>query len=107
MSNRVPARDPTRPADDAGIGDPSLVHLTLPPAKRRVAGHRPAPRVVVVGGLRAELADAAPQLASRRGRAVPQPGVVDGAVRPALRTGAVVGDQHDERVVALAELLDE
>jgi len=33
--------------------------------------------------------------------------LVDGAVRPALRAGSVVGDHHDQRVVVLADLLQE
>ena len=39
---------PARPAHDARIGDAALVDLALPAPERRVAGHRPAPRVVVV-----------------------------------------------------------
>ena len=52
-----------RPAHDARIGHPALVHLALPTLERRVPGHGPPPRVVVVGGGAADLVD--PSRASR------------------------------------------
>ena len=42
------SQTPGRPAHDARVGHAALVHLALPPLERRVAGHGPAPRVVVV-----------------------------------------------------------
>ena len=63
-------REPRRPADDARVGDAAFVDLALPAPERRVAGHRPAPRVVVVqrSGRRARrCARAAPRDRRRRG----------------------------------------
>ena len=39
--------DTGRPVDDEGIADATSVRLALPPAKRRVAGPRPTPGVVI------------------------------------------------------------
>ena len=39
--------------------------------------------------------------------AVPHPGVVDRTERATFGARAVVGDEHDERVVEVAELVDE
>src|SRR5581483_1190250 len=84
----LPARrETTGPAHHAGIGDAALVDLALPTLERRVAGHRPAPRVVVVSGRTAQLADAGLQLVAARGHRVPEADVVDGTEHATLRAG--------------------
>ena len=61
---RRPRRGASREPDDARIGDTAFVHLTLPALERRVARHRPAPRIVVVRRRAAELVDAVAELAT-------------------------------------------
>ena len=73
-------------ADDAGIGDAAFVHLALPALERRVAGHRPAPRIVVVRARAADLVDARAQLAPAGARAVVQAHVVDRTASRRLRS---------------------
>ena len=99
--------DAGRPAHDARIGDAALVHLSLPTPERRVARHRPAPRVVVVGARAAQLVDAGTQLPAAGGLAVPDAGVVDRPLLTAFGAGAVVGQGDDEGVLGLSELVDE
>ncbi len=69
----VAGRDARRPVDDERVGDAALVDLALPAAERGVAGHRPAPRVVVVAVGSADLVDVLECLLHRPGRAVPRP----------------------------------
>ena len=98
-----------RPAAETmhGIGDAAFVHLALPALERRVARHRPAPRVVVVRGGAADLVDAGPQLAAPGGRAVHQPTVVDRSLRSAFGARTVVGDRDDHGVVEVAGVGEE
>ena len=95
--------EPGRPGDDARIGHSSLVHLALPTFERGVARHGPAPRVIVVAQRATDLIDAVVHLADPCRVEVGEPHVVDGAVRTALRAGAVVRDHQDQGVVELAE----
>ena len=69
-------RDARRPVDDQRIGDAALVRLALPPAERRVAGDRPAPRVVVVQPRAADVVDAVERFSNRPRQRVPCPAVV-------------------------------
>ena len=94
-------------SDDAGIGHAALVHLALPALEGRVAGHRPAPRIVVVGQRPADLVDAAVHLADAGSLEVRQAPLVDGALLAALGAGAVVRDQHDDGVVGVTHVFDE
>ena len=99
--------DATGPRDDARIRDPALVDFALPTTERCVAGHRPAPWVVVVRRGGADLVDASAELLATGRDAVPQARVVDRAQRAAFGGCTVVGHDHDDGVVAFAELLDE
>ena len=78
----------------------------LPVRERRVEGPGPAGVVVVVGRRPAELVDALQVLLDRVGDVVEELVLVEGAVRAALAARAVVGDDHDDRVVELARLLE-
>ena len=100
------AGEARRPAHDARIGDAALVHLALPPLERCVAGHRPAPRIVVVQRGTAELVDALAHLRPAGGIAVDHAHVVDRAGDTTFRAGAVVGHEHDHGVVGVAARLE-
>ena len=93
-----------RPPHDARAGHPAFVDLALPAPERGVAGHGPAPRVVVVGRRPAQLADAGPQLLGPGRVDVHQPDVVDRAHRPALGAGPVVRHHHDQGPPQVARL---
>ena len=95
--------DPGRPRDDQRVGRAALVvRVALPQLEGRVERPRPAGRVVVVRPRAAELVEVLEVLLHRVRQPVEELVLVDGAVRPALARGAVVGDEHDDRVVELA-----
>ena len=94
------------PVDDQRIGDPTLVHLALPAAERRVAGHGPSPWVVVVTVRAADLVDPLQRLVHLTWRDVPEAQVVDRARRTALRAGAVVGENEHDRVLQIADVVE-
>ncbi len=96
--------DARRPVHDQRIGHPALVGLALPPLERRVARHRPAPRVVVVEPGAADLVDAPGRLLHGAGERVPHPPVVERPRRSALGRRPVVGQDDDHRVLELAQL---
>ena len=74
----------------------------------RVAGHGPAPRVVVVGARAARSRRCAGASSSGpAGSRFCEADVVDRSVGPALGAGPVVRHQDDERVVEVAGLLEE
>ena len=100
-------RDPGRPRDDERVAGAAAVGLALPAPERRVARPGPAPRVVVEGGGAADLVDPREALLERLLRVVEELRLVRRARRPALGARAVVGDDHDEGVVELAELAQE
>ena len=100
-------RDPLRPGHDERIGRAAAVGLALPAAERRVARPGPAPGVVVEGAGAADLVDPREALLDRLRRVVEELRLVGRAGRAALGAGAVVGDDHDQRVVELAELRQE
>ena len=93
--------------DDAGVGDAALVDLALPALEGRVPRHGPAPRVVVVAERPADLVDAPVHLVDAGALEVRQPALVDGALLAALGAGAVVGHDDHDRVVGVAQVVDE
>ena len=99
--------DPLGPADDERVADAAPVGLALPAAERRVAGIRPAPREVIENLRPADFVDGRQVLFDRVRDVVEELALVDRSVRPALGAGAVVRDQHDQRVLVLAEVLEE
>ena len=103
----APGVDPSRPRDDERIGDAALVDLALPATERRVAGHRPAPRIVVVCRRSADLVDAGDGLLDGTAGEVPRARIVDRPVLPALRRRPVVREGEHERVVEPPDLFEE
>ena len=103
----APGLDPLRPGHDERIAGPAPVGLALPPAERRVPGQGPAPRVVVEVLGPADLIDQLQALLQRLLGVVEELRLVRGPGRPALGAGAVVGDDHDQRVVQLPVLAQE
>ncbi len=103
----APGIDACRPRDDERVCDPTLVDLALPAPERRVAGHRPAPWVVVVCRRSADLVDAGDGLRDGAAGEVPRAGVVDRPMLPTLRRGSVVREREHERVVEPPDLLEE
>ena len=91
-----------RPGDDEWIAGAAPVGLALPPPERRVPGPCPAPRVMVEEPGAAQLIDQLQALLERLLGVVEELCLVGGPGRPALGAGAVVGDDHDQRVVELA-----
>ncbi len=83
------------------------VRLALPAAEGGVAGERPAPRVVVEVLGPADLVNDRQALLERLLRVVEELGLVGRPARPALGTGAVVADDHDDGVVEDALLAQE
>ena len=100
------AADPGRPRDDARIARSAVELVALPHLERGVERHRPAVRIVVVGVRSAELVEHREVLCHVIGNAVHELHLVDGAVRAALAAGAVVGDEHDDRVLPFTRLLE-
>src|SRR5215470_14555952 len=86
--------DPFRPVNNEWIADTAAVGLALPTAKRRVAGPRPAPGVVVTNLWAAKLVQSGEVLFQRSLHVVEEQRFVDHAGRTALGAGAVVGDCH-------------
>ncbi len=98
--------DAVGPRHDQRICHPALVHLSLPTTERRVARHRPAPRVVVVDAGTADLVDAVPRLVDRLRDRVPRTDVVHRTDWTTLRRCAVVRQHHEDRVVEVAGLVE-
>ena len=96
-----------REPDDAGVGHAAFVHLALPALEGCVAGHGPAPRVVVVTERPADLVDAPVHLVHADAFEIGKASFVDGPLLAALRARTVVGHQDHDRVVAGADLVDE
>ena len=80
--------------------------VALPHLERRVERHRPPVRVVVVGLRAAEVVDQREVRLDVVRHAVDELVLVERAVRAALAAGAVVGHQHDQRVLELLGLLE-
>ncbi len=95
------------PRYDERIGGAAPVGLALPAAEGGVAGVGPAPGVVVVGFDTAQLIDHLEVVFQRFLDIVEEEHLVERAHRPAFGAGAVVGDDHDQRVVQLADLAQE
>ena len=100
-------RDLPGPGHDHRVRRAALpVGVALPELERGVEGEGPAGRIVVVGLRAAELVDEGQVLLDPVGEPVEDLVLVDRPVRAALAGGAVVGDEHDQRVVELAGLLE-
>ena len=99
--------DALGPGDDARVGGAAPVGLALPAAEGRVAGVGPAPGIVVVGLDAAQLVEHLEVVFERFLHIVEEEHLVERADRTALGAGAVVGDDHDQGVVQLADLFQE
>ena len=100
-------RDALRPRDDERVGSATTVGLTLPASERGVAGVGPTPRVVVEVPGATDLVDQRQTVLHRLLGVVEELRLVRRAGRPTLGTRAVVGDDHDQRVVELTDLGEE
>ena len=107
MADLALGLDALGPVHEERVGDAAAVGLALPPAERRVAGERPAPRVVVEVLRPAQFVERVEVLLQVVGHVVEELVLVDRAVRPSFGARAVVGDHHDQRVVELADRLQE
>ena len=96
-----------RPGDDARVGGAAAVGLALPATERRVPRVGPAPGVVVEHVGAAQLVDSLEVLLDRLRDIVEEHHLVERSDRAALRARAVVGDEDEQRVVELADLLQE
>ena len=99
--------DALGPVDDERVADAAAIGLALPAAEGRVARPGPAPRVVVEVLRPAEVIEGLQVIFQGLGHRVEEQVLVDRAGRAALGAGAVVGDEHDERVLPLADLFQE
>ena len=107
QSHLAAALNALGPGYDERIGGTPAVGLALPAAEGGVAGIGPAPGVVVVGFDAAQLIDHLEVVFQRFLDIVEEEHLVERAHRPAFGAGAVVGDDHDQRVVQLADLAQE
>ena len=99
--------DPPGPADDERVADAAAVGLALPAAEGGVAGIRPAPREVIESFGPPSSSIAARSCSTVSGTLLKNLHSFTEPCRPALRAGAVVRDQHDQRVFVLADVLEE
>ncbi len=95
------------PRDDARIARAAVELVALPHLERRVEGHRPAVRIVVVRLRTAEIVEERHVGLDGVGDALHHLHLVDRAVRAALTRRPVVRDEDDERVLAPAVLIEE
>ena len=98
-------RDPVGPAHDQRRPRAAEPRVPLPEPERGVAGPGPAPRVVVVEAVAAELLALVEHVAHRLLGPQRERVLVERAVRATLGARAVVGHDHDQGVLAQAELL--
>ena len=100
--------DAAGPVHDERVAHAAAVGVLLVPAQRRVAGLGPAPRVVAVRVRAADVVEAVgDDLVDVLPHAVEEAELVHHAVRAALAGGAVVGEDHEQRVVEQPRLLEE
>src|SRR5262245_21584062 len=98
----TPGLEALRPDDHERIRDAAAVGFALPAPERRVPGMRPAPGVVIEVLRATEVVDRRDVLREVVGYVVEELALVHRPVRTAFCAGAVVGDDHDERVLVFA-----
>ena len=96
-----------RPVNEERVGRPAAIGFALPALERRIAGVGPSPGVVIEIFRAAEVVDRRQILLQVVRHIVEELVLVDRAVRAALRACAIVGDEHDQRIVEFAEMVDE
>ena len=99
--------DALRPVNDERIGHAATIGLALPALERRVTGVRPSPGVVVEIFRAAELIDRRQILLQIVRHVVEELVLVHRPIRSAFGTRAVVRNEHDQRIVEFAHLLEE
>ena len=95
-----------RPVDDEGHVDPALMGVLLVPLERGVAGLGPAPRVVGMAVGATDVVEPLDRFVRRLDDHVEVLHLVHDAERTTLLAGPVVGQQKNQRVVELTELLE-
>ena len=98
--------EPGGPRDDERVAHAALERVALEAPHGGVAGLGPAPRVVVVGAVPAELVDEGEVELGVLVAALGEAELADRAVRPGLTRRTVVGHDDDHGVVALAQLVE-
>ena len=96
-------RDALGPRHDARIGDAAVMDVALPALEGRVAGIRPAGRIVVVGFFAAQIVVVLEVLFERIRDTVEDQILVERAEETAFPRSAVVRHQQDERVIEIAQ----
>jgi hypothetical protein len=102
----TPGFHPGRPRDDAGVRRPTVELVALPHLERRVEGHRPPVRVVVISLRTAEIVEHSEVLLEIVVHPVEHLVLVDGAVRAALAARPVVRRENHDRVLTLPRGLE-
>ena len=97
-----------RPVHHQWVAYAAAVRVLLVPPQRTVAGLRPAPRVVAVRVLSADVVEAViDDLVDVLPHCIEEAELVHHSERPAFAAGAVVAHHHQQRVVELIVLLEE
>src|SRR6266496_6384928 len=99
--------DSLGPMDYERIADTTAIGLAFPAAERCVARKGPAPGVVIERVGSTQFIDHRQVLFKRVGHVVEELVLVDRSTWAALRTRTVIGDEHDDGVVPLANRLEE
>ena len=99
--------DARRPRDDARVARAAVELVALPHLERRVEGHRPAVRVMVVRLGATELVEQRHIRLDRVRDSVGELHLVHRTIWPTFARSAVVRNQDDESVFEPAELLEE
>ena len=99
--------DGVGPVHDEGIADAAAIGLAFPAAEGRVARPSPAPGIVIEVIGSTQFIDSSQVCFERVGHIVEKEIFVDRAGGSALRTGAIVRDHHNQRVLELVDLLEE
>jgi hypothetical protein len=101
-----PSIDSTRPTDDQGNVDTSLVNVLLVPLEGRIAGLRPSPGIVGVAVRPADLVDAGNRLIRSLDHEVEELHLVQDAERSAFLARSIVCEEHEDRVVGHSKVLE-
>src|SRR5947209_5329175 len=101
------ALDAFGPAHNQRVADTAVIAIALPHLERRVEGHRPAGGIMIVRQRTAQHIQVLEVLLQAIWNAVGYFVLVDRTVRTTLAAGAVIGDHDDERILELAQLLQE
>ena len=99
--------DACGPVDDEGIGNAATVDFFFPAAERGVACVRPTPRIMVVRTRAAQLVDHLQIFLEILRGEIEEIVLIQTADLAPFGTGAVIGNEHDQRIIQLADLFQE